>query len=339
MTINEGAAMKLTLNQRENPYQMAHAPGREELPGEEELTFPKMVVINTAFPCNALCPHCPYTNSSIRKEPRAKTTPFIPEHVFKIIADEVGEHGAILRFTGGGEPLLHKKLLDYVAYAKQVGCQVGLITNGSLMTEEKAARLLDCGIEMIEFSVDAADRETYAIVRKGLDFDKTLANVKRTVALRNQKKAGTKIIASVVNQKIVADKIEQIVDFWEKIVDAVQVRKYLTFDINDLENSGNLIPYLEPSAPCPFPFDRVLIDTSGDIRFCNYDIKARTNWGNVLKASIASVWKGERFRWLREIHRNGEYFKMRICANCLDRQFRSWKYNYYYLKEKAATKR
>ena len=47
-----------------------------------------MLVLSFVYPCNALCPHCPYTNSNIRKEYR--DVPFMPEATFKKIADESG---------------------------------------------------------------------------------------------------------------------------------------------------------------------------------------------------------------------------------------------------------
>lgn len=304
---------------------------------EETRVFPKMVVIVTCYPCNAFCPHCPYTptNSKIRMEERARQFPYMPWDVFKAIADETGKHKAILRFSGAGEPMVHKQCVDYMEYAKSVGCEVGLITNGSLMTEEKARRILDAGVEMIEFSMDAADTQTYDIVRKGLKFEKTLAYLKRTVELRDALKAKTRIIVSVVDQKIVHDQIDDIVAFYEPLVDAVQVRKFLTWDINDLENSGDITPYLDPQAACPFPFDRLLIDSDGSMRFCVYDIKARTNWGNVLKESISSVWTGPLFDELRRFHNDREFNRNEICEKCLDRQFRSWDYNYFMLREKA----
>lgn len=317
----------------------APEPAREPAYSLNERTrlFPKMVVINSCYPCNALCPHCPYTpgNSNIRKEGRAEQSPYISWEVFKAIADETGKHKAILRLSGAGEPLLHKQLVDYIEYAKSVGCEVGLINNGSMMTPERAERLIRANVEMIEFSVDAADPVTYDIVRKGLSFEQTVENIKRTVKFRDDLKAKTRIIASVVDQKLVHDNLQEIVEFWDAIVDVVQVRKYLTWDVNDLANSGDVTPYLDPQAACPFPFDRLLIDTNGDMRFCVYDIKARTNWGNVLKQSISSVWTGPDFDALRKFHNDREFYKFEICEKCLDRQFRSWDYNYFKLREKA----
>ena len=38
-------------------------------------------------------------------------------------------------FSGGGEPLLHPNLADWIAEAKQAGCKAGFLTNGSLLDE------------------------------------------------------------------------------------------------------------------------------------------------------------------------------------------------------------
>jgi radical SAM protein with 4Fe4S-binding SPASM domain len=192
---------------------------------------------------------------------------------------------------------------------------------------------------MIEFSVDAAEPETYGIVRKGLKFEKTVENIKRCVRLRSLLSPKTNIIASVVNQKIIADKLEDIVAFWEAIVDKVQVRKFLTWDINDLSESGDPSPYLDSDAPCPFPFDRLMIDSNGEARFCVYDIKGRTNWGNVKTEPIGLIWKNKEFQSLREIHIERAFEKFSICKQCLDRQFRSWSYNYFALRDAASLKR
>ena len=139
----------------------------------EASVFPMMLVLSFVYPCNAECPHCPYTNSNIRDT--YKDVPNMPDAIFKKIADEAGPHGAYLRISGGGEPMLHPHAVELLTYAKQVGCKIGLITNGSVFTEKNSPRLLEAGVDMIEFSVDACDPETYAIVRKGLKWDRLVA--------------------------------------------------------------------------------------------------------------------------------------------------------------------
>src|ERR1700757_2299968 len=160
--------------------------------------FPVMLVLSFVYPCNALCPHCPYTNSNIRKEYR--DAPYMPETTFKKIADESGRYGAYLRISGGGEPMLHPQATELLVYAKRVGCKIGLITNGSLFDEANSRALLDAGVDMIEFSVDARDPQTYAVVRKGLEGDTLVDNARRMLSVRNERKRSSKIVASAVVQ-------------------------------------------------------------------------------------------------------------------------------------------
>src|ERR1700739_1804517 len=117
----------------------------------EASDYPMMLVLSYVYPCNALCPHCPYTNSNIRKEYR--DAPFMPVATFKKIADESGPYGAYLRISGGGEPMLHPQATELLVYAKAKGCKIGLITNGSLFDAANTRALLDASVDMIEFSV------------------------------------------------------------------------------------------------------------------------------------------------------------------------------------------
>lgn len=292
-----------------------------------ETPFPKMVVIAITYVCNALCPGCPYTGSSIRAS--YKDTKHMREDTFKKIADEIGSYKAWLRISGGGEPLIHPEIFELLQYAKAAGCQVGMITNGSLVTEEKARRLLEIGVDMVEFSVDASTPEDYDVVRKGLSFEKLVSNVKRMFELRNAGAYKTKIIASAVNQKGID--IDQVERFWSPWVDLFQKRKFLTWGINDLSSSADPIPYMpkEERAPCPIIFDRLLIDSRGRAAFCIHDIVGKTDMGNVHEMSIHEIWTGDKFKKFREMHLSGRGYEIELCSNCEDGQYRSWKHNYW----------
>jgi len=299
----------------------------------EAQEFPMMCVISFVYVCNALCPNCPYTNSEIRSD--YKDRPLMNEDTFKLIADQCGEYGAWIRISGGGEPMLHPKVLDLVEYARKAGAKIGLITNGSRFTEESSVRLLEAGTDMIEFSVDAADPETYAVVRKGLNWDTLVKNVRRMVELRNKLKSPTKIIASGVNQEGVD--IEAVVKFWEPIVDNFQKRKYLTWGINDPSKSADPTPYLPPEerVPCPFIFERLNIDSRGKVMVCGFDIEAATDMGNIHDKTIKEIWHGEGFEYYRQKHLAKKGDDIAMCKNCPDWKYRSWKHNYWKIVKTA----
>jgi MoaA/NifB/PqqE/SkfB family radical SAM enzyme len=307
----------------------------------EASQYPMMLVLSFVYPCNALCPHCPYTNSNIRKEYR--DAPYMPESTFKKIADESGPHSAYLRISGGGEPMLHPQVTELLVYAKSKGCKIGLITNGSLFDEENSRALLAAGVDLIEFSVDACDKPTYDIVRKGLDFDELNENVRRMIRLRNEMRSTTKVIASAVNQSGVD--IAAVERYWVEGmgVDYLIKRKYLTWGVNttlDPTKSADPAAYLNTDeVPCPFIFERLNIDSRGNVMVCGYDISANTSMGNVNTESVADIWHGAGFQFYRDKHLSGNGKDIPLCAGCPDWKYRSWDHNYWKVVKNAEANR
>ncbi|MDQ7822804.1 MAG: radical SAM protein [Candidatus Eremiobacteraeota bacterium] len=303
----------------------------------EAMDFPMMSVLSFVYVCNARCPNCPYTNSAIRHD--YEDRPLMAEETFRRIADECGSYGAWVRISGGGEPMLHPQAVELFEYAKKAGAKVGIITNGSRFDEESTARILSAGVDMVEFSVDAADEENYGRVRPGLSWERLIANVKRFVALRNEMKSPTKIIASGVNQKGID--IEKVAAFWEPLVDTFQKRKYLTWGINDPSYSADETPYLPPEerVPCPFLFERLNIDSRGKVMVCGFDIAAVTDMGNVHQKPIREIWHGEGFKHYRDLHLSRRGHHLALCRECPDWKYRSWKHNYWKVVEHAEERR
>lgn len=307
----------------------------------EASEFPMMLVLSYVYPCNALCPHCPYTNSNIRKE--YKDAPFMPAETFKKIAEEAGPFGAYLRISGGGEPMLHPQATELLVYAKELGCKIGLITNGSLFNDENSAQLIEAGVDMIEFSVDACDPETYSVVRKGLEWNELVENAKRMLRIRDETKSPTKIIASAVNQQGVD--LDEVEKFWvEGIgIDYLIKRKFLTWGNHttlDGEKSADPMAYLNTDeVPCPFIFERLNIDSRGNVMVCGYDISANTQMGNVNSESIRDIWHGPGFQFYREKHLAGRGKEISLCSGCPDWKYRSWQHNYWKVVDQAESAR
>jgi MoaA/NifB/PqqE/SkfB family radical SAM enzyme len=88
-------------------------------------------------------------------------------------------------FLGGlGEPLFHKDIADWIARAKAIGATVELITNATLLTEEKARALVASGLDNLWISIDGATPESYADVRLGAELPHVIENVMRLRRLR-----------------------------------------------------------------------------------------------------------------------------------------------------------
>jgi len=289
--------------------------------GAEE--FPLMIILSIVYPCNLGCPNCPYTdgNSEIRRFYHEHNGDLIPVKLWEKIADEAGEYGAWLRCTGGGEPMLHPKMVEMIEYAKAKGARVWLNTNGSMFgphpkQRKHLERVIRAGIDLIEFSMDAGDAETYAKLRPPRSgrtqdpdqwWSKHMGNVQAALEFRKGLLATSRVVVSLIRQDELEGKLDQALDFWLKDVgvDEVITRKFLTWDDNTTIEFGHALePHLYQKAPtkktepCVWPsFERLNVDTLGRIALCGQDISFHTSklFPNIWDSSIKDIWQGEMF--------------------------------------------
>ncbi|MBI4349690.1 MAG: radical SAM protein [Elusimicrobia bacterium] len=79
-----------------------------------------------------------------------------------------------LRLDGLGEPMLHPRFFDAVAFAAARGVQVAAATNATLIDGVCAERLVRSGLETLEASIDGATRETFEALRPPARFSTVL---------------------------------------------------------------------------------------------------------------------------------------------------------------------
>ncbi len=122
--------------------------------------------------CNARCDFC-----SIWKQ-KKKISPSI-ENVKKALDFLHKNNVRFLQFTGG-EPFLYKDIFEATRYASNRGFFVSVVTNGSLIDQEKAKKIKESGIDAVGVSVDHYKSEIIESTRgiKGLK-DKVEKGVER----------------------------------------------------------------------------------------------------------------------------------------------------------------
>ncbi len=87
-------------------------------------------------------------------------------------------------FGGFGEPLFHPGIIEMVRQAKARGAFVELITNGTLLDENRSRQLIAAGLDRLWVSLDGATPESYTDVRLGAALPTVIANVERFRSLR-----------------------------------------------------------------------------------------------------------------------------------------------------------
>jgi len=130
---------------------------------------PFMVSYSITTKCNLKCKHC-YSSSVEQAAPDELST----EEAFGLV-DDLSAWGIGLLIIDGGEPLCRDDLLDILKYASSKGIRTTIGSNGTLINEEMAGKLLEVGVMAVAISVDGADARTHDSFR-GIDgaFEETL---------------------------------------------------------------------------------------------------------------------------------------------------------------------
>lgn len=124
--------------------------------------------------CTARCLHC--SSNSAKRSPDELST----EEVFSMI-DQLSEAGVIDFGISGGEPMLRRDIIEIIAHAKARGMAVGIASNGAKLTDARAERLTEIGLDRLQVSLDgfAPDHDKLRCW-PGL-FDRVLSTISKAI--------------------------------------------------------------------------------------------------------------------------------------------------------------
>ncbi len=132
--------------------------------------------------CNLRCVMCPTVAEGDFEKYE------MPPDLFDRIAKEVFPRTEHLTIGCGAEPLLSK---NFDRYLRSIGAfdipYTLIISNGSLLTEEKIVAMLDAGIDELSISLESANKEIYESVRVGAKYDRLLGNIRRFNELKAER--------------------------------------------------------------------------------------------------------------------------------------------------------
>jgi radical SAM protein with 4Fe4S-binding SPASM domain len=94
-----------------------------------------------------------------------------------------------LHLQGLGEPMMHPRFFDMVAYAAGKGVLVSANTNLTLLNERRALACVTSGLGRLHVSIDGATAETYERIRARSKLEKVTRNLDLLVEARER--AGT----------------------------------------------------------------------------------------------------------------------------------------------------
>lgn len=129
---------------------------------------PAIAQIGLTKACNYHCLFCPFHSPAAEKDHRDAELPRLSPEVFARLLRDLRTMGTrAVDICGDGEPLMHRRALDMIALARDLGFDVTLATNAALLTEAPARRLVDLGVRRMHVSFNAATDDIYERLHPG----------------------------------------------------------------------------------------------------------------------------------------------------------------------------
>lgn len=296
---------------------------------------PRQVQIEITNRCNMDCPMCPREVLDIELE-------HMDWDKFITVVDKLTERESIT-LTGWGEPFLHPRIFDMIAYCKEGGHRVMITSNGLFSNELIVKKVLNSELDEITFSIDGIEDNN---VSNGHTSNKVYENIEKVAKLREIGKPSIRLQATL-HEGCEKD-LYNVIKFGARIgVEAVNVgridRKYAPelkrpsqieeeriFSEADrvASDCGIRLDWLQYAVGtrmvrffyrllrkklhrsgkyCLKTFDYAYVSREGNVTPCCLlpDVKM----GSLLKGDLQTIWQNEQFNHFRENYRD-------TCESC-----------------------
>jgi radical SAM protein with 4Fe4S-binding SPASM domain len=132
--------------------------------------------------CNLKCRHCYQSGKVSEMDYReiCRAIDNIKEAVQSWATEYDMETSPSFHFTGG-EPLLRRELFQILDYARGAGFSIALMSNGTLIDNDKARRIKEARVSDVQISLDGLE-DTHDSLRGKGNFQRTLEGVRNLVS-------------------------------------------------------------------------------------------------------------------------------------------------------------
>ncbi|HVA36674.1 MAG TPA: radical SAM protein [Candidatus Dormibacteraeota bacterium] len=257
--------------------------------GKDAGDFPKVVLLDTVSFCNLKCSMCFHKEMERQKG-------FMPWPLFTKCIDEIAAADPATRvwMVFFGEALIRRRykptIFDMIAYAKSRGLtDVVLNSNANLLDEPSAHALIQAGLDGIYIGLDAFSPQTYAQVRVGGDYERTVQNVLGLLELKRAHGfANPEVYVQFVEMDVNAHEKEDFIAFWSARGANVKIRPKVSWA--GKVDAPNLALGNDERWPCYWAMQTMSITDRGKVVTCAVDLDARFVAGDVTSSSIREVW-------------------------------------------------
>lgn len=271
---------------------------------------PLELVVEVTNRCNQKCIMCP-------REQSDRPQGLMEVRDFEHLMDDASGVTDFVDLSLGGEPLLHPAVCDLVAAASSRGMTVYLQTNATLLDDRLGCSLIEAGLDLITFSIDAARPETYSRLRPpGPDLRDVEANVE-TFLKRSRAKGRPYTMVQMVRMEENRNEEDEFIRRWGGPADLVRLKEFndraglVDSSLSGEDDVADASPH-----PCPRIWRGMAVLWDGQAVPCCLDAHGRHPLGDVHVEGIQGIWNGPRMVELREMHLRHNRQDVELCREC-----------------------
>ena len=294
------------------------------------LDFPLRLQVQTQSSCNGSCLICPYP--LVRNKFKQGV---MDKDLFKKIAREAAQEPLFssLILMLQNEPLLDKRVFEFVRYFKSLGGEKECVTvtNGERIDAFDIEEIVQSGLDRLAISLNAHSRETFELINRGIDYERVMRNID---ALISHDELKSKVVINFVLSELNREEIGEAVRYWVKrgvrvTVTGMSNRAGLLKDHARLSvsrrtmasfrgcgNSFASFGFDNILRGCPWPFYGMHVLFNGDVITCCHDWNRDPIVGNVAKDSLKSIWHSSQLNDIRRSILKGRYEDIAACKEC-----------------------
>lgn len=289
------------------------------------LQAPYVVFIDPCGACNLCCAFCPCNTADFKNAERHKMMDMTLFN--KIVKDlqEFEEPVKVINLYGFGEPLLNRNIAEMVRIlkARKICREIRITTNGLLLTRDLSHELVEAGVDMLRFSIEALDAGEYKrICKVEMDYGNLLEQIGYLYQI--SRRTDTKVSVKTLNVALKDDAdANRFYDIFEPISDYTYIQDttqaWAEFDAYVPEGNyeaGNIGDMMDKDKICSFPLTTMTIHSNGAVCVCPQDWKFATKYGEVQDAGLRELWNGVKLRGIQRAHLMGMRCRMPYCKDC-----------------------
>ena len=282
---------------------------------------PLAVDVEIANGCNFRCVMCQQSTEWLKREDEH----FMSWDTLRDVVEESKRIGVYsMKVNWRGESTLDPECGDKCVYIKKAGIhEVQMNTNASKLEPILNSKLID-GLDRIIFSCDGVSKETYNKIRRGGDFATFIKNVTVFRRMRDEKdkklnifdkRYGLPVIR--INMAVMEQNHHEVEDFkvlFKGIADEVFFNKvYRPQGAKSEHNKGQ--HRTSKRLGCPQIWQRLIVDTEGNVMPCCVDYQEKIKLGNTSVHSLLEIWT-KRASYLRTAHKAHRGRSIDGCKGC-----------------------